>query len=128
MKTLPIENGDLVLDGAGNLAVVTGAEGLRQKIVSRLQLYQGDWFLEVDAGVPYVQSILGRAQENKDLTGAIAQIISSEILKEPEVLSIIKSEAIFDETSRAYSYAAKLGTIYGTLSISNIAVEELSNG
>lgn len=113
-------NLDLHLDTAGNLAIATEAEGLRQKLQTRLKLYQGEWFLNSGAGVPYLQSILGRAQISSDLKGSVAQILDIEILKEPEVLSILRSEAEFNAAGRRYTYTAELETVYGTMNLEGI--------
>lgn len=127
MKTLSLTESagalDLHLDSSGNLAIATGAEGLRQKLQTRLSLYQGEWFLNSGAGVPYVQRILGRAQPSANLVGSVAQIFDIEVLKEPEVLSIINSRAEFNPAVRRYTYTAELETVYGPMNI-----EEAGNG
>lgn len=114
---------DLHLDTAGNLAIADTEEGLRQKLQTRLKLYQGEWFLNSGAGVPYLQRILGKVQASADLVGSVAQILDIEILKEPEVLSILNSSAEYDSVLRRYTYTAELETVYGQTTI-----EEAANG
>lgn len=118
MKTLSLVNGDIALDSTGRLAVVTGAEALRQKLETRLRLYRGEWFLDTSSGVPYLQRILGRGSERSpnDLSsGSLNQIFDAECLKESEVRSIVRSESVFDTAKRSFSYTAELDTIYGTV-------------
>lgn len=43
---------------AGNLRAVTGTEALAQRLRVRLQLFRGDWFLDVLQGVPYHDFVL----------------------------------------------------------------------
>ena len=114
----PVPMYDLSLDALGNLAIATGAEGLRQKLETRFRLYLGEWFLDVDKGVPYVQRIMGRAQgSNPALQNTIGQILDSQALKEPEVLSVISSSSEFNRETRDYTYNAQLETVYGQLTL-----------
>lgn len=120
MKTISLKDGDIHLDRKGNLAIAEGAEGLRQKIETRLKLYKGEWFLNVNSGVPWLQRILGRgsSSERQGISdGAINQIFDSEVLKETEVKSIIRSDSTFDANDRSYSYTAELQTVYGTVKV-----------
>ena len=47
---LLIVNGDLVL--------TQGADAVKQHITQRLQMFTGEWFLNLSEGVPYYQNIL----------------------------------------------------------------------
>lgn len=51
---------DLVV--AFDLQVVEDYETLSQHIRQRLQAFQGEWFLDLSAGVPWFQQILGKVQ------------------------------------------------------------------
>lgn len=50
---------DLYLDSSGSLAVVRDAEAVGQHARQRLMTYEGEWFLDRTAGVPWVRDILG---------------------------------------------------------------------
>jgi len=116
VKNLNFVDGDIQLDSAGNLAFVIGAESLRQKIESRLELWRGSWFLDARAGVPWVSQILGHGQAalaDRD----VGRLLAAELLKEPEVLSILDSESIYDAASRHFTFKARVDTIYGTLEV-----------
>lgn len=117
MKTLSLQVGDIHLDVSGNLAIATEAEGLRQKLETRLQLYRGEWFLDVRAGIPYVQRILGRKAGAAPIEISISQIFDAEILKEDEVRSILRSDATYTREDRAFTYSADLETIYGPIEL-----------
>lgn len=50
---------DLYLADDGNLAVVRDAEAIGQHARQRLMAYEGEWFLDKDAGVPWFRDLLG---------------------------------------------------------------------
>lgn len=50
---------DLYLAEDGNLAVVRDTEAIGQHVRQRLMTYEGEWFLDRTAGVPWVRDLLG---------------------------------------------------------------------
>lgn len=46
---------------AGDVSMVTGADQVKQSIVIALRLFLGEWFDNLDAGMPYYQQILDTA-------------------------------------------------------------------
>lgn len=54
MRTLACDpaSGDIVIR-SGRLQVATGAEAVREKLLQRLGLWRGSWFLDATVGVPY---------------------------------------------------------------------------
>jgi len=67
-------DGNLSLDAHGHLALVSGAIGLRQRIVTHLRFWRGEWALDTDAGIPYYERVLGR-QPLAVSTAAIATAV-----------------------------------------------------
>lgn len=103
------ENNDTYLDPKTNgIARVSDAEALRQKIIHRLKLFKGEWFLDSSEGVPYFQNILG---QNISLSLA-TQILTNEIKKEAEVVDVQNISFNFDSTARTYGYTATIVSIY----------------
>jgi len=61
MPDIAVDNdGNLALDANGHLALVDGADRARQRIITSLRLWRGEWPLDTPAGVPYYQRVLGR--------------------------------------------------------------------
>lgn len=54
---------DLYLDTSGNLAVVEDAHAVGQHVRQRLMTFEGEWFLDIKAGVPWLDQLLGKAYD-----------------------------------------------------------------
>lgn len=50
---------DLHLDDNGNLVLAYDAEAVGQHVRQRLMTYEGEWFLDNTAGVPWLRDLLG---------------------------------------------------------------------
>jgi hypothetical protein len=52
-------NGDMTFGfGAGNF-MVNSPEAVAQAVSTRLKLFQGEWFTDITAGVPYETKVIG---------------------------------------------------------------------
>ena len=82
----PNEHGisDLFVESNLNLAVVRGPEAVAQHVRWRLMTFTGEWFLDVDAGVAWLEDILGH-RYNPTLAEAM---IKNEVLDTPGVTGI----------------------------------------
>lgn len=63
MKTLLLDNTlwDLCKDAAGNIAVATAPYQRAQDVASAIKLFLGELWYNSEPGVPYYQTILGKA-------------------------------------------------------------------
>lgn len=63
MKTmlLDVAKWDLVLDVNGNIAVASDPYSLAQDAASAIRTFQGEAWYNTTIGVPYLQSLLGKA-------------------------------------------------------------------
>jgi hypothetical protein len=70
---------DLFLDATNNLAMVSNAEAVGQHARQRLMTFHGEWFLDTEAGVTWLDDILGK-REDFPLAEAIvkAEIIATD--------------------------------------------------
>jgi len=80
---------DIEFDGSDFTLTQTESEGLAQRLRVKLKTFAGEWFLDVNEGIPYYESILGkrRAKETIDI------IFQNAILEEPEVISLSSFES-----------------------------------
>ena len=102
--------------GHGIADMAVEAEACAQNVKTRLLLLQQEWFLDTDAGVPWLQDIMV-----KPANLALAESIVKRTILETEDVSELRSFAMtFDRDSRKMSIAATVANIYG--SVANIQV------
>jgi hypothetical protein len=83
-------------------------ETVAQAVSTRLQLFQGSWFLDITAGTPYNSAILG---ENTLDTYSMA--IKEVILDTPGLKNIITYGSYVNMINRQASVYCSFDTVYG---------------
>ena len=66
---------DLELSGY-DLQLVDGVDLIRQRIKQRLLTILGEWFLDIDIGLPWFDQILGKGGDEEQITALLVQNIS----------------------------------------------------
>lgn len=94
--------------GLANFAIE--AEATAQRVYTRLQLLNGEWFLNTDAGIPYLQEILVKP-ENLPLAESL---IKKTILQTDGIQEITAFDMIFDRATRKLDIAATVTNEFGT--------------
>lgn len=97
--------------GSGNFLVNSPA-CVAQAVLTRLKLLQGEWFLDVTEGTPYLQKVMGYNTVSRD------QVIKQRILQTQGVTSIVDYNSTLDPRTRAFSVTATIDTIYGQTTVS----------
>ena len=99
-RSLSIETNthDLHFDDAGALVVADDAECVSQMVRQHIELYSGEWFLDVSAGVPWFEFIY---IEPFDQVTA-ESLLKEEILSVPGVISISEFEVKIDNVNRGF--------------------------
>lgn len=87
-------------------------ETVAQIIGTRLRLFEGEWFLNETAGVPWLQKIVGA--HTLPLAGGI---IHSAILGSPGVQSDSNYSCVYDGTIRLLTVDDTVQTIFGQLTV-----------
>lgn len=107
-------NGDYSF-GKGQQNITYGNYAVAQAIKTRLLLLKGEWWENVEEGLPLFQNILGHsgAPDNVDL---VDNLIKERIIKTKDVLSIKQFESSFE--NRNYSFSCKVETRYGDITLS----------
>lgn len=95
---------------------LSGPKSVGQAIVTSLKLLKGEWWEDVNNGLPLWQSILGQpgSEVNKE---SVDNIIKDRIQKvnlngELLVSSIDSYDSTLDTETRQYSFTAEITTIY----------------
>lgn len=112
-------NGDPIW-GQGQANFLADQPAVAQAILTRLRLFEGEWWASLTDGLPLWQSILGQSasQAQQD---EISAIISARILGTPFVLGISSLATSFNAQTRGpYTYSAVVATQFGQIIISNM--------
>lgn len=99
--------GDVVLDT--DLHFSTGLTGMAQTCKITLQMWMGDWFLNTDLGVPYLQSILGQKFNEAVMAGIFRDVL----LAIPGVIAVASLTVAFDPVKRLLSVTFAVQCAFG---------------
>jgi dihydroxyacid dehydratase/phosphogluconate dehydratase len=98
-------DGDYVF-GFGNTNFLVGADAVAQAIGTKLKMFQGDFWENLNEGIPFFQEIAGNGNP-----ALIDLLIQTRIKETPGVSGI--AFFVSSLTNRAYSATASVSTIYG---------------
>lgn len=85
-------------------------EAVGQVCVTRLKLWLGEWFLDVEDGTPYMQTLLGK---HPNLLESANVTVQQRAIDTQGALDVKNFESALDPDTRAYSASFDLDTIYG---------------
>jgi hypothetical protein len=102
--------------GNGLQNFLTDSDAVTQIIMTRLRLFQGEWFLNLLDGLPMFQSMLGSSASSENLQ-IITNLISERITGTPFVTGIVAISATFN--NRQFVFQATVSTQFGTTTIGN---------
>ncbi len=110
MRYRPLDaNGDYTV---GKPFLVDSPETVQQAIQTRLNLWQGQWFVDITDGTPYLTGVLGtRYGKNPDAA------IQQRILGTPGVLGIVSYASTYDPTERTFTVVCSVQTQYSVTPI-----------
>lgn len=99
LKRIGTDPADVYLDASGNLVMVNDAHAVGQHIRQRLMTYEGEWFLDKEAGVPWFRGLLGGGYDP-----ALAEaVIKAEVLDTDGVIEINSFSVRFNREVRELS-------------------------
>jgi hypothetical protein len=108
---------DLLVDNTNDMVVTTDAQWSRglvavaQSCRIKLQLFAGEWFLNLDAGVPYWDQIL--AQKDPVAIKAANIAFRQALLEVDDVLSVTRLDITFDRKTRTMRIVWQVNTVFG---------------
>ncbi|MBO0738083.1 MAG: hypothetical protein J2P48_16155 [Alphaproteobacteria bacterium] len=101
--------GDMTAGRGTRDYLVDSPTAVAQAVLTRLLLWQGEWWLNLEAGTPWLQQVLGQTPAR-----AVPQaVIRDRILQTPYVTRIDDFTTSFDRTTRALTVSAKVETAFG---------------
>jgi hypothetical protein len=99
-------------------AALSGTEAVAQNVLTRLKLFKGEWWENLNLGLPMFQDILGQAASSKGLL-AMQLAVQTVILGTPYVISISSMQVQFNETTLQLQITATVQTAFGQTTITN---------
>ena len=106
------ENGDFTIGSGSANYLQNSPEAVAQAVQTRLKLWEGEWFLDISEGTPYLNGIVG-----KYTSDTIDQLIQRRMLKTQGVKSIISYQGLYNGEDRSYTVTATIDTDFGTADI-----------
>ena len=107
--------GDLDLSG-GDLILTENEETIDQHVRANLRSFKGEWFLNLDEGVPYYQDILKKNQSPV----LIDAILKEAILNSYGVTELTAFEIKVDTETRKMFLDFEINTVEGFLSFEGL--------
>ncbi len=77
-------------DNKKTLAVFVGAEAVALHVKNRILQHFGEWFLNVESGVPWIQTVMNRGNKSKKNISLSEGLIKKTILDTPGVVRFIE--------------------------------------
>jgi len=102
--------GDMIFGGNQVSFHRDSPDAVAQVVDSRLHLWIGEWFLDLDEGTPYQTQVLGKYTEKTRDPEMRARILAS-----PGVTELKSYNSTFNSDTRAFSLSAELVTAYTAL-------------
>lgn len=109
---------DLVIVPPGDIQLVDGAARVAQQIKITLLMFLGEWFLDTDFGVPYLEQILVK---NPKFAG-INALLRARILNVPGVTRILSLTMDMDRARRELVVSFAAETPFGLVGPHNVAL------
>lgn len=114
------------LDVVSDLRFTTGLEAVAQGLSIRLQSFKGEWFLDLDDGVPYferdgvldTEALLGQRYDESKARAAFR----TAILAAPGVDSLDSLTLAFDNGIREMTVSFHVTTTFGQIIVSELGV------
>ena len=107
--------GDIAFED-GDLVLIEGVDAVAQTLKQRLSFGLGEWFLSINKGVPYFQTILVK---NPNIA-AIEGIFRNTILSTPGVLELLSLDFDFDSRNRVFEVNFEARSQQGNINFSEI--------
>jgi len=123
---LETEPRDLLLDSQNDLVVTTdlgwsrGIPGVMQDCRIKLQMFKGEWFLDLDAGIPYWGQILG--QKPAVAIAAIGASFTETLLSVEDVISVTKMEIVHNRSARSLSVSWQVRCQFGLTPVDTLNI------
>lgn len=116
---LDAQNDPIFADGTS----LTGVDAVAQAILTRLRLFYGEWWENLNIGLPVLQLMLGKLGSQRGLN-AMALAIQNNVQGAPYVIGTVNASVGF--TDGQLNYVVTAETIFGPVTVSNLPGQNAS--
>ncbi len=106
---------DIEITGS-DLTLTTGADTIKQHISQRLKTFYGEWFLNMEIGIPYFQQIF-KKNPNPVI---VDSVFKREIINTPGILQLKEFSLDLNPVARELSLAFKALCTGGEISFEEV--------
>jgi hypothetical protein len=103
------ENYDMMFGRGGYNFLVDNPTAVAQSVLTRLQLWMGEWWLDLNAGTPWLQQVLGKPRGPGSPDAALRARISGT----PFVTRLYDYASSSNTTARTFTVSCKVNTAFG---------------
>lgn len=118
MKDLALKNDDLSLTNF-DLSLLDDVDQILQSVKIRLRFFKGEWYLDSDAGLPYLTDILVKGPDTR---GHVESLFKRAILNTPEIVGLKSFGLAFDSATRALKVTFAAETSSGTITSNEVSL------
>lgn len=113
MNDLAFDNsGDLLIENF-DISFVSGIDQIVQNLAFRLRFFQGEWYLDIDAGIPYYEDFFIKAPNQI----RIESLLKQEIIDTVGVLELTDFSSDFNSSLRRFSVIFSASTNEGIINL-----------
>ena|SRR5690606_17884111 len=104
------QKGDLLISDY-DLSLIEGQDQISQNLAIRLRFVLGEWYLDIESGIPYYQDIFIKSPNRN----RIETIIKDEIVNTQGINRLLSFQSDYQPITRKYSVRFQCETDKGTL-------------
>lgn len=108
-----ITGGDMTFGRGARNFLVDSPLAVAQAVLTRLKLWQGEWFLDLAAGTPWLQQVLGKPRG----PGSPDAAIRARITGTPFVTRLTDYASSYTATTRSFTVSGKITTAFGPVTV-----------
>jgi hypothetical protein len=109
---LQTNDGDIAIVN-NTASFVEGADEVAQRMTQRLRTFLGEWFLNQEIGVPYLQEVMKKNPNNT----IVESVFKREIMDTPGVIGIDSFNISVDNATRVMTLTVKAKSTAGKIKV-----------
>lgn len=108
------QNGDYSFGQGSQNFLIDSRQGVAQAVLTALRLFQGEWFLDSTAGVPWFTEVVGYGTQ-----GIYDNVIKAAVLQVQGVLDLQNYASNLNRITRELTITMDLDTQFGQVTITS---------